>query len=167
MYCTVNALFFDDSTMHKIYEDGGSFNIIYQIPQIIYSSLISSVLNALLKSLSLSERNILEIKHQNYIKDLEKKSKSVTKCLFYKFIFFFIINFAILIFFWIYLACFCAVYKNTQLYLIKDSIISFVLSLIYPLAIYLLPGIFRIPSLRASKKNKEILYKFSNILQML
>jgi hypothetical protein len=40
---TVNALFFNDSTMHKIYEDGGKFDFIYQIPQILYSTLISSV----------------------------------------------------------------------------------------------------------------------------
>ena len=39
IYFTVNALFFNDNTMHKIYEDQGSFNFIYQLPQIIYSSL--------------------------------------------------------------------------------------------------------------------------------
>ena len=34
LYFTINALFFSDSTMHKIYIDKGSFNFIYQIPQI-------------------------------------------------------------------------------------------------------------------------------------
>ena len=33
---TTNALFFNDDTMHKIYIDEGKFNLIYQIPQIIY-----------------------------------------------------------------------------------------------------------------------------------
>ena len=42
---SVNSLFFNDDTMHKIYVDHGSFNFIYQLPQIIYSSIISSVLN--------------------------------------------------------------------------------------------------------------------------
>ena len=32
LYITINALFFNDSTMHKIYEDEGSFNFLYQIP---------------------------------------------------------------------------------------------------------------------------------------
>ena len=54
LFYTVNALFFNDNTMHKIYEDQGSFNIIYQLPQIIYSSLISGVLNILLNFLALS-----------------------------------------------------------------------------------------------------------------
>ena len=34
---TINALFYSDSTMHKIYEDQGSYNFVYQLPQIIYS----------------------------------------------------------------------------------------------------------------------------------
>ena len=50
--------------MHKIYEDEGSFNFIYQLPQILYSTMICSVINALVKSLSLSEKNILEIKQE-------------------------------------------------------------------------------------------------------
>ena len=167
MYYTVNALFFSETTMHKIYEDGGVFNIIYQIPQILYSSIISSILNALLKSLSLSERNILDIKHEKNIKILDSKEKQILNCLYYKFMSFFIIIFILLIFFWYYLACFCAVYKNTQIYLLKDSIISFGLSMLYPMGIYLLPGIFRIPSLRAKKKNKETIYKLSKIIQLI
>ena len=49
---TINALFFNDNTMHKIYEDEDSFNFIYQLPQIVYSSLFSTVLNILLKIIS-------------------------------------------------------------------------------------------------------------------
>ena len=48
--------------MHKIYEDKGSFNFIYQLPQIIYSSIISAVLNVLLKLLALTEAKILKFK---------------------------------------------------------------------------------------------------------
>ena len=44
VHFVVNALFFNDNTMHQIYEDEGSFNFIYQIPQIIYSSLISGII---------------------------------------------------------------------------------------------------------------------------
>ena len=62
LYFTVNALFFNDSTMHQIYEDQGSFNIIYQIPQILYSSLICSVINILITYLSLSEKDIIFLK---------------------------------------------------------------------------------------------------------
>ena len=151
--------------MHKIYEDGGSFNFIYQIPQILYSSIISSVLSVILKSLSLSERNILDIKHEKKSL-LDKRVPEILNWLFYKFIIFFIVSFIFLLFFWYYLACFCAIYINTQLHLIKDSIISFGLSMMYPIGIYLLPGIFRIPALRDKKSNKETMYKFSKIIQL-
>ena len=48
--------------MHKIYEEKGKFQFIYQLPQIIYSTIISSVLDYLLKFLALSEDYILEFK---------------------------------------------------------------------------------------------------------
>ena len=167
IYYTVNALFFNDETMHRIYEDGGSFNFIYQIPQILYSSLISSIFHSIIKMLSLSERNILEIKKEKIIGNLDKKGKEITECLFYKFIIFFIISFIFLLFFWYYVSCFCAVYKNTQYHLLKDSLISFALSLLYPIGIYLIPGLLRIPALRAVKKDKELMYKFSKIIQLI
>ncbi len=62
---------------------------------------------------------------------------------------------------------FCAIYDQTQNHLIKDTSISFGLSLIYPFGIYLIPGFFRIPSLADPKNKKECLYKFSRILQIL
>ena len=167
LYYTVNALFFSDKTMHKINEDGGSFNFIYQIPQIIYSSLISSVLNSIMRALSLTEKNILEIKHEKKKQNLIERSAKKLKCILIKTICFFVLTFSFLLFSWYYISCFCAVYKNTQLHLIKDTLISFGLSMLYPLGIYLLPGIFRIPALRAPKKDKKLMYKFSKIIQLI
>ena len=40
---TINALFFTDETMHKIYQDKGQFNFLYQIPQISYVLFKSSM----------------------------------------------------------------------------------------------------------------------------
>ena len=62
---------------------------------------------------------------------------------------------------------FGAVYRNTQIHLIKDTLTSFALSLVYPLWIYLLPGLFRILALSDPSKKKIKLYKFSLYLQML
>ena len=47
MICTsmaLNIMFFFDSSMHKIYLDYGKYNFIQQIPQIIYSSLVSLIM---------------------------------------------------------------------------------------------------------------------------
>ena len=64
---TVNSLFFQDSTMHKIYEDCGAFNFIYQLPKILYSTIISSVITLILKNLALIESNIIEIKNDKIL----------------------------------------------------------------------------------------------------
>ena len=165
LHYTVNAFFFNDDTMHKIYEDGGSFNFSYQIPQIIYSSLISIFVIKILKELLLSEKNILKLKKEKNLEHLDKKSNDILKCLSLKFIIYFIISSILLLFCWYYLCCFCAVYKNTQIHLIKDAVISFSLSLIYPLIFYLIPGIFRIPSLKS--KNSQCIYNLSKIIQMI
>ena len=162
---SVNALFFTDATMHKIYVDHGMFNFIYLLPQIIYSSIITSLINIVVTSLSLSEKNILELKRTN--EDVNKKEKEIKKFLKIKYIIFFILMIIFLVFFWYYVSCFGAVYKNTQIYLIKDISITFTLSLIYPFVICLLPGIFRIFSLKSKKKNKECIYKLSQIIQLI
>ena len=165
LYFTVNSLFFSDSTIHKIYIDKGSFNFIYQIPQIVYSSIISGAINSIASYLSLSEKNIIHLKKEKSITD--KNVENLTKCLKIKFFLFFIIDFSLLLLFWYYLSCFCVVYKNTQIHLFKDTLISFGLSLIYPLLLYLLTGIFRITSLRAKNANKECLYNISKMLQLI
>ena len=76
LYLSINAFFFNDKTMHKIYEESGAFNIIQQIPQILYSSIISSIINILLKILSLSEKDILKIKEGI---DIEKEDGEMNK----------------------------------------------------------------------------------------
>ena len=151
--------------MHKIYEDQGSFNFIFQVPQILYSTLISSFINMIIKTLSLSQKNIIELK--NHKQNLNNKKTNILKCLVIKFTLFFILSLILLLFFWFYLGCFCAVYKNTQKHLINDTIISFILSLLYPVFLNFIPGFFRIPSLRDVNKNKEGLYKFSKIIQLI
>ena len=160
----INALFFNDDTMHQIYEDQGEFNIGYQITQIIYSSLISNLFSAFIKYPALTEENVLYIKHSKKYDKLKKKVKKIYKILNIKFILFCIISSLMLLIFFYYVACFCVVYKNTQTHLIKDSIFSFGLSLIYPFLFYLLPGVLRIPSIIYQKK---ILYKISKIIQNL
>ena len=162
LYFTINALFFTYDKVHKIYEDSGNFNFIYNLPHMIYSIIISSFINIIMKNLALSEKNLLKIKNE---KDIEKYKDIVPKeikCLKIKFFLFFIFSFLFLFLSWYYLSCFCAVYKNTEIHLIEDTLISFIISLLYPFITNLIPGIFRIYSLRL--KNKEYIYNFNKII---
>ena len=162
LYFTVNTLFFTDSTMHKIYEDGGVFNTFYQIPQILYSFFISAIINSIIKSLSLSEKEILNLKNNK--NDRKKAIKKSFKCLVIKFIFFFIFCFIFLIAFWYYISCFCAVYVNTQKHLIKNTFICFFLSLLYPFLLHLIDTFLRIFSLKAKNRDKKCIYKISQFI---
>ena len=162
----VNSLFFNDSTMHKIYVDGGGFNLEYHLAQIIYSTIISSILITIVKITALTESNVLEIKSAKP-KELDKIYKKETKSIKLKFISFFIIFFILLLFFGFYVGCFCAVYRNTQEQLLDDTLISFFISLLYPLIIYFIPGFFRIPALKDEKQDSEYKYKFSKLIQFI
>ena len=163
----INALFFTDDTMHKIYKDKGKFDLLYQIPQILYSTLISKIIDTFIKALALSQNNIIELKRTKDKKNLVDIQNKLLLILKIKFILFYISSLIILLFFWYYITCFCGVYINTQIHLIKDSIISLIISLVIPFVLYLIPGIFRIPSLGAIKANRVILYKISQFIENL
>ncbi len=62
---------------------------------------------------------------------------------------------------------FGAIYRNTQMHLLKDTLISFGLSLSYPFVIYLFPGMFRIPALSNPRDKRKLLYNFSKLLQLI
>ena len=160
---TVNALFFTDSAMNKIYEDNGEYDFIYQIPTILYSNLICIGINLIVRFLSLSQKEILKIKMWSNNENLNEKVEKKKLCLKIKFVIYYLISLLFLFIFWFYVSCFCAVYKNTQVYLIKDTLISFSLSLLYPLGYYIIPGLFRFFAIK--NKNNECIYKISLLLQ--
>ena len=150
--------------MHEIYESKGQFDLETQIPIIIYSTLISYILNYPLNYLALSNDPIIDFK-QGSVKNIKKRAKNLVRKLNIKFILYFIFSSLILLFFWYYISLFCVIYRNTQIHLLKDLIMSFGLSLLFPFVIYLLPGVLRIPALSSKKNPRPWLYKISKFLQ--
>ena len=161
----VNAFFYNDDTMHNIYERKGEYNLEDQLPIIVYSYIISMILNTPLNILALSNDEIINFKQNKSQINKMKRAKYLTNRLTIKFILYFIISFLLLLFFWYYISMFCAIYRNTQLHLLKDTLMSFGLSLIIPLGFYLFPGLFRIPALSNRKNKRLCLYNFSRALQ--
>ena len=161
---TVNTAFFDESTIHKIYEEEGIYNFVYFIPQIVYSFIISYTSFILIKYIFLSERNILKIKNEKAVKRIYDKLNEVRKNIVIKYICFYIGGTLFLIFFWYYVSSFGAVYQNTQVYIFKNTLISFVFALLYPFFINLFLVIFRLISL---KNGKECIYKIDKFIQII
>ena len=163
----VNALFYNDDTMHKIYESKGQFDLEVQIPIIVYSSLISMLLNKPLCLLALSNDAIINFKQKKSTFNLTKRAENLINNLVIKFIFYFIISSIFLVLFWYYISMFGVIYSNTQIHLLKDTLMSFGISLVIPFVIYLFPGFFSIPSLSNRRKKRKCLYNFSNVLKLL
>ena len=166
LHYTINALFFNDSNMHQIFKDEGKYNIGYQLPYILISTFLSIViLRMILILLVLTDKNIFEIKCQETLQKANILKKTTLRNILIKFTIFFVLNLLILISFWYYLTCWNAVYENTQIYLIKNTLISFAISLIYPFIINIIPVILRQQSLK--QKKKKYLYDVSKIAQLL
>ena len=166
IYFGVNTLFFNDSSIHQIYENKGKINISQQIPKIIGSFIISHIIFIFLKYFILPERTLLIIKYKTPSNNVRDKASEVKRCFFIKYMCFYIFGFVFIIFFWYYLSSFDAVYKNSQIYTFINTLISIIISLLYPLIVNLIPGIFRIPSL-TKNKNNECFYKISKAIQFI
>ena len=162
MYIVFNAIFYSDSTMNNVYDNNGSLQIISVLPKTIFSSLCCSIITFLLKFLSLSHGGMQKIKDEKDLIKQKEKAIQFEKCFKIKVSIFFIIIFILLILFWYYLSAFCAVYKNSQKHLFKDTAISFLISMIYPFIICFFASLFRYFSL---KKNSKCLYVVSRIIQ--
>ena len=166
IYYAINFSFFNEKILHKIYEEGGKYDTIYFFPKIIISFFISYYTTSIIKIIFLSERDIVQVKHQIPLQKAIMISERVRKNIKIKYTVFFISGLAFLVFFWMLLSSFGAVYPNTQMFIFKNTLISFAISLIYPCFIYILPCALRKCSLNSAKKNKICIYRISKLMQM-
>ena len=160
----MNTFFFSDESMHKLFLNYGKYDIIQQIPQIVYSTIISQLLEVFLCFLSLTDKHIYEIlkilNESNNKNEINKKFKLIKL----KLIIFFLFTNIFFGIYWYMVASFCAVYENTQITFIKDSIYSFLLSILYPFILYIIPSALRICAIRDEKGESNCLYKLSDII---
>ena len=158
----MNVIFFSDVTMHKKFLIYGKYNFIQKIHQIIYSTILSQIIEVFICFLSLTDKHIYQIKNLEFNTKNKKLILEVFKCIKIKLIFYFIFTFIFFGFYWYTVAVFCAVYYNSQSAFLKDSLMSFLLSLLYPLILYTFPSAFRICALKC--KNNSCLYKISDVI---
>ena len=97
--------------MHKIYQSKGEFDFEAQIPLIVYSMIISMLLNIPLNSLSLSNDAIIDLKQNKPNINIMKSANDLENKLNIKIILYFIISFLFLSFFLYYLSVFLSFIK--------------------------------------------------------
>ena len=165
LVCTdmaLNVFFFSDESMNKIFLTYGKYDFIQKIPQMIYTVIVSQLLELLLCFLSLTDKYIYQIKRLKF--KTYANVERILKIMKIKLIIFFVITSLLFLFYWYLIAAFCAVYKNTQIIFIKDSIFSFITGLIYPLILYLFPSGLRIICLKNKETRLKFLYTLSDII---
>ena len=161
----INALFFTKPTIHKIYMDKGKYNLGFFLGKIFISFIISHVIFVIIKNFILSEKNVINIKKKLTYDESCDEADKTKRCLIIKYISFYAVGIVFIILFWYYLSSFCAVYKNTQIFLIINTFITLAISFIYPFVINLLPAFIRKISLQ--NNDKKCLYRVNRYIQII
>ena len=160
---TMNGMFFVHETMYKKKTGGTSFA--QRLPQIIFSILVTHVMEIILCYLSMTDKHYYEIKALPKIHKNDERVFDILKCIRNKLTGFFIFTFLVFLFHWYFISAFCAVYQNTQLIFLRDSGISILVSLVDPFFIYGITCLLRAISLSiCCKKKLCCIYKLSDII---
>ena len=170
LFCTdftMNGLFFVHESMYKKYNQGEDFTFVQKIPQLLFTLLVSHGLEALLCYLCMTDVYVYEIKALPNERDTGERIMNILDKVKRKLVAFYVITFLLILFYWYFISAFCAVYQNTQKIFIRDSFLSFAISLIDPFFIYGITCILRFISLLlCCRKNccGKFLYKLSDLI---
>ena len=163
---TFNIFFFTSNKMKETYinkmEDVGTYlkNLLHSF----LSSIFSSIILVLLKFLCLTHSTIRKLKKLKTKEEAENKSKWIIRCIKIRICVYYILSYIFLLVFGYYVACFCAIFKNTQIDLIISMFTSWGLSLLYPFMIYIATSLTRRIGIRCKCK---FIYRINQILQMI
>jgi hypothetical protein len=164
---TINALFFNDEEIYKINQEENSYNISTEIARIVYSSIISITIGFFVEFFTSTQRNIIKlrnIKPNNLDKEITIQLVRKMKI---KFVIYSWINIIFNLLFLYYISAFCAVCSIIQIHMIKDSLMSILLSNSYIVLISLIPTIIRNYSLKKENNQRKFLYLMSRILALI
>ena len=177
---TMNGLFFVHESMHRKYTEGEDFTFVQKLPQLIFTILVTDIIEVILCFLSMTDKHIYDIKAlEREIKERNKKEKKdvndkkelgqkmmdILDVMHRKIVGFFVFTFLLFLFYWYFISAFCAVYQNTQIIFLRDSGISFITDLIESFFIYGFTNILRAISLcLCCRKKLWCVYKISDLI---
>ena len=117
----------------------------------------------LLNFLCQTHSKIRELRKLKDLEEARKKNQGLYKCIKFKINIYFILSLIFILIFGYYIACFCAIFQNTQIDLIKVMFTSWGLSLLYPFGVYFVSSVFRRIAL---KKKLRLLFRISKIIEL-
>ena len=163
---TINTLFYTTKEMKIVYMDK---NIITRVDaKVLLRSLASSVVSAIilifLKLLCITHSSVQKLRLISNVEEARQKSVCVLRCVKCRVCFYYIISLIFLLAFLYYVTCFFAIYPNTQLRLLMDMALSWILTFVYPFGLAIFTSIFRRCSIRF---DKACCYSINRLLQMI
>ena len=147
---TIGALFYTTKEMQIVYLNKGSlvkFDLKILVRTIL-TSLISTIILIFLKILCFSHYSIQRLRKIENIEEAKAKSVHVIRCIKCRIFLYYLLSLIFLLAFSFYVTCFCAIYPNNQVSVLRDLIMSLILTLIYPFGLVILTSLFRRCSLR-------------------
>ena len=158
----LNAFFYSDKYISDAYHNDGILDFITGLPKSIYSFIATSIITNILRILSNSKNDLLQIiRHRmnakRYIFLINKKLKLLS----FKLIAYFILVFLLGLSFLYYVSSFCAVYTHSQKYWFFGCLVSFAIDALFSFSVCILISILKYISVH---KQIRCLYSFVNFL---
>ena len=129
-----------------------------------YSSLLSSIILIMLKLICLTHNSVRQLRKVRDVDAAQEQSVCILRCIKVRIVIYYILSFAFLLVFGFYVLCFCAIFENTQIALIRSTLTSWLISFIYPLIICLFTSIVRSAAFKCKSK---CLYFVKTMMQFL
>ena len=157
------ALFFNDDIMRAIYTYKGNTDAAVHIPNIILSSICSIIMSFIVRLVTYNDRTINDIitekEYRNKLDKIELAKRSAK----IKTIAFFSVSSLIVMVCWYYVAAFCAVFKNSQGHYLINTLVSFIICMLWPvITSWITVGLRKL----SLNKKSPALYKASQIVSL-
>ena len=158
----LNALFYTDDYISDAYHNNGVLDFVSGLPKSIYSFIATLITTNLLRTLSSSKSELINIiryysKRDNYIYLINAKLKKLRIKIIIYFILVFLLEFCFLY----YVTAFCAVYIYSQKYWFLGCLESFSLDTVVCVFLCLIVAFLRYIAI---KRRLKFLYILSNII---
>ena len=149
----INISFYNDDTMHKIYEDVGENYSLNRLPIILLTNALSLIPSFLFEIFF--SYDFIELKINMDEDDDEESIQNSHKIILIKFINCCIFTLIFDIFSWYYISCFFAVYLGTQKAIFFDFLLEFGLNILSFLLLSIIYSIIKISFVKFHSNNRK------------
>ena len=165
LYLTFCTFFFNNNSIHNIYENEGKYKIGYHFLRVLGAFVLSLIFIKLIKLwITFYRRRSLKMKLMKRYTDSKNEILRMIETYNTYMKIYFAISIIIIIFFCYYVSVVGAVYRYSQKYLIVNWIVCIAFHFVFSLVLNFIPTILRYLSLKENNDSKRSMYNASKIL---